>query len=163
MTVEIVPIGRRHIAGFREVLDEVARERRWLAMLEAPPAERVRRFVLGHLRIGAAHFVAVDGDRVVGWCDVTPKSHETLRHSGTLGMGLAGAYRGMGIGGALLATTVEAALERGLTRIELVVRVDNEVAIALYRRHGFEPEGRLRRYLVVDGQAYDALQMARLA
>lgn len=163
MTVEVVPIGRRHIAGFREVLDEVARERRWLAMIEAPPPGRVRSLVLGHLRSGAAHFVAVDGDRVVGWCDVTPKSHETLRHSGTLGMGLAASYRGRGIGGALLATTLNAALERGLTRIELVVRADNEVAIALYRRHGFEVEGRLRHYLVVDGQTYDALQMARLA
>lgn len=163
MTIEIVPIGRRHIAGFREVLDEVARERRWLAMIEAPPPGRVRSFVLSHLRSGAAHFVAVDGDRVVGWCDVTPRSHETLKHSGTLGMGLAASYRGRGIGGALLATTLNAALERGLTRIELVVRADNEVAITLYRRHGFELEGRLRRYLVVDGQAYDALQMARLA
>ena len=163
MTVEIVPIGRRHIAGFREVLDEVARERRWLAFLEGPPLDRVRRFVLGHLRAGAAQFVAVDGDRVVGWCDVTPKSHEALRHSGTLGMGLAIAYRGIGIGSALLATTLDSAFERGLTRIELVVRTDNDAAIALYRRHRFELEGRLRRYLVVDGQAYDALQMARLA
>jgi len=43
------------------------------------------------------------------------------------------------------------------------VREDNAAAIALYRRHGFETEGRLRSYLVVDGRAYDALQMARLA
>jgi RimJ/RimL family protein N-acetyltransferase len=163
VTVAIVPIERRHIAGFREVLDEVARERRWLAFLEAPPMHQVRRFVLGNLRAGAAQFVAVDGDQVVGWCDVTPRTHETLRHSGTLGMGLARPYRGMGLGGALLAATLLAALERGLTRIELVVRADNAPAIALYGRHGFELEGRLRRYLVVDGQAYDALQMARLA
>jgi RimJ/RimL family protein N-acetyltransferase len=163
VTVEIVPIERRHIAGFRALLDEVARERRWLAFLEAPPVDRVRRFVLGNLRAGAAQFIAVDGDRVVGWCDVAPKSHETLRHSGTLGMGIAHSHRGKGVGTALLATTLDAAFGRGLTRIDLVVRADNTAAIALYQRHGFELEGRLRRYLVVDGQAYDALQMARLA
>lgn len=162
MTVEIVPIERRHIAGFRNVLDEVARERRWIAFLEAPPMDRVRRLVLGNLRGGAVQFVAVDADRVVGWCDVTPKTHETLRHSGTLGMGLALSHRGKGLGGALLATTLGAVVERGLTRIELVVRADNAAAIALYRRHAFELEGRLRRYMIVDGQAYDALQMARL-
>jgi putative acetyltransferase len=42
------------------------------------------------------------------------------------------------------------------------VRADNAAAITLYQRHGFELEGRLRDYLVVDGRAYDALLMARL-
>jgi ribosomal protein S18 acetylase RimI-like enzyme len=99
----------------------------------------------------------------VGWCDVVPKSHETLRHSGTLGMGVAASHRGIGVGSALLRSTLDGAHARGLTRVELIVRADNEPAIALYRRHGFELEGRLRRYIVVDGAAYDALQMARLA
>jgi ribosomal protein S18 acetylase RimI-like enzyme len=163
MTVEIVPIERRHVAGFREVLDGVARERRYLAFLEAPPLARVRSFVLNNLRSGAPQFVAVDDGRVVGWCDVTPKTHQTLRHSGTLGMGVAASHRGRGIGSALLRATVDAAAIRGLARIELVVRADNQPAIALYERRGFELEGRLRRYLIVDGVAHDALQMARLA
>lgn len=163
MSWQIVPLERRHIAGFRDVLEGVARERRYLALLEAPPAARVRRFVLANLRAGAAQFVAMDEDRVVGWCDVTPRLRESQRHSGTLGMGVAASHRGIGIGSALLATTVERALEQGLTRIELVVREDNGAAVALYRRHGFELEGRLKRYLIVDGMAYDALQMARLA
>jgi RimJ/RimL family protein N-acetyltransferase len=162
VSVEIVPLERRHIAGFREVLDQVARERRWLAFLEAPPLDRVRRFVLGNLRTGASQFVAVDEGRVVGWCDVTRRTHETLRHSGTLGMGVVASHRGRGIGNSLLATTLEAAFARGYARIELVVRADNAAAIALYQQHAFELEGRLRRYLIVDGQAYDALQMARL-
>jgi len=159
----IVPIERRHIAGFRAVLDDVARERRYLAFLEAPPMARVRRFVLDGLRAGISQHVAVDGDRVVGWCDVTPKSHETLRHSGTLGMGVATSHRGIGVGTALLRATLEGAFARGLTRVELVVRADNELAIELYRRQGFELEGRLRQFIVVDGAAHDALQMARLA
>jgi ribosomal protein S18 acetylase RimI-like enzyme len=163
MSWQVVPIERRHIAGFREVLDGVARERRYLAFLEAPPMTRIRRFVLDGLRAGISQYVAVDGERVVGWCDVTPKSHETLRHSGVLGMGVAASHRGLGVGSALLRATLDGAFARGLTRIELVVRADNEPAIALYRRHGFELEGRLRRYIVVDGAAFDALQMARFA
>jgi putative acetyltransferase len=159
---QVVPIERRHIAGFREVVDGVARERRYLAFLEAPPMARMRRFVLDGLRTGISQHVAVDGERVVGWCDVVPKSHETLRHSGTLGMGVAASHRGIGVGAALLLATLDGALARGLTRVELIVRADNEPAIALYRRLGFELEGRLQRYLVVDGSAHDALQMARL-
>jgi ribosomal protein S18 acetylase RimI-like enzyme len=162
MGVEIVPMQRRHVAGFREVLDAVARERRYLAFLEAPPLARVRRFVLGNLKSGAPQFVAVDDGRVIGWCDVTPKTHETLRHSGVLGMGVAASHRGRGVGTALLRAAVEAAAAGGLARIELVVRADNTAAITLYRHHGFEIEGCLRQYLMVDGAAYDALQMARL-
>lgn len=163
MAVEIVPIERRHIAGFREVLDGVARERRWLAFLEAPPLTRVRSFVLNGVRNGMSQYVAVDDGRVVGWCDVNPKTHETLRHSGVLGMGVAASHRGQGVGSALLRTTIEAATASGIRRIELIVRADNVGAIRLYERHGFELEGRLRNYLIVDGRAYDALQMARLA
>ena len=163
MSVEIVPIERRHIAGFREVLDGVARERRWLAFLEAPAPDRVRSFVLNGLRNGMTQFVAVDDGRVVGWCDVNPKTHEALRHSGVLGMGVAASHRGQGVGSALLRATLEAAAARGIKRVELVVRADNAAAIRLYEKYGFELEGRLRDYMIVDGRAYDALQMARLA
>lgn len=163
MGIEIVPIDRRHIAGFHEVLDGIARERRWLAFLEAPPLPRVRSFVRNGLRNGMVQFVAVDDGRVVGWCDVNPKTHATLRHSGVLGMGVAAPHRGRGVGATLLRATLDAATARGLTRIELVVRADNAAAIALYERQGFEFEGRLRNYLLVDGRAYDALQMAILA
>lgn len=163
MSVEIVPIERRHVVGFREVLDGVARERRWLAMPEAPSLPGVRSFVRNGLRNGMVQYVAVDGGCVVGWCDVNPKTHATLRHSGVLGMGVAATHRGRGIGAALLQATLDAAFARGLRRVELVVRADNAAAVALYGRFGFEIEGRLRDYILVDGQAYDALQMARIA
>ena len=162
MSWQIVPIERRHIAGFREVLDGVARERRYLVFLEAPPAAEVRRFVLGNLRNGVSQFVAVDDGRVVGWCDVVPKTRAALRHSGVLGMGVAATHRSRGIGKALLQATIERAAQGGISRIELLVRIDNEHAIALYRRFGFELEGRLRHYLLVDGTSHDVLAMARL-
>ena len=163
MAVEIVPIERKHIAGFRDVLDGVARERRWLAFLEAPPMPRVRSFVLNGLRNGMTQFVAVDDARVVGWCNVNPKTHETLRHSGVLGMGVSASHRGGGVGSALRRAPLEAASASGIVRVELIVRADNAAAIRLYAGHGFEAEGRMRDYMVVDGRAYDALQMARLA
>lgn len=162
MNWQVVPTGRRHIAGFREVLDGVARERRYLAFLEAPPMARMRRFVLDNLRNGAPQFVAVDADRVLGWCDIVPKTHATLRHVGALGMGIAAPHRSRGIGKALLQATIDGAAARAISRIELLVRADNEPAIALYRRFGFELEGRLRHYLIVDGTSHDVLAMARI-
>ena len=159
---QIVPTERHHIAGFRGVLDAVARERRFLAFLEAPSAAQLRRFVLNNLRNDVPQFVAVADAEVLGWCDVVPKTHVTLRHVGALGMGVAAQHRARGIGKALLRATIEGASARGISRIELLVRADNEPAIALYRRFGFELEGRLRNYLIVDGTSHDVLAMARL-
>jgi ribosomal protein S18 acetylase RimI-like enzyme len=162
MAVDILPIERRHITGFREALDSVARERRYLALTEAPPMPEVRRFVLNNLRSGAAQYVAVDDGRVVGWCDVTPRTRESQRHSGVLGMGVVATHRGAGVGARLLATTMDSAIARGLTRIELIVLADNKPAISLYRRRGFETEGLCRRYLLLDGASRDAWLMALL-
>jgi ribosomal protein S18 acetylase RimI-like enzyme len=162
MNWQVVPTERCHIAGFRDVLDSVARERRYLAFLEAPSAAQMRRFVLNNLRNGYPQFVAVEDDRVLGWCDIVPKRHVTLRHVGALGMGVAAPHRARGIGKAMLQATIAGAAARGISRIELLVRADNEHAIALYRRFGFELEGRLRNYLIVDGAAHDVLAMARL-
>ena len=51
--LQIVPIGRVHLAGFHAAVDSVAKERRYLAMLEAPSFTRTRRLVLDSLRAGA--------------------------------------------------------------------------------------------------------------
>lgn len=160
--LEIVPIGRQHIAGFHAALDSVAKERRYLAMLEAPSLPRTRRFVLDSLKAGAVHRVAVTDDSVVGWCDLRPKTAPTLRHTAVLGMGIVAACRGLGIGSRLLASALELADARGIRRSELLVRSDNAPAIALYRKFGFAEEGTCRNYMCIDGVDFDALLMARL-
>ncbi|HET9692963.1 MAG TPA: GNAT family N-acetyltransferase [Steroidobacteraceae bacterium] len=158
----IVPIGREHLPGFHAALDSVAREACYLAMLQAPPYARTRRFVLDSLQDGAIHNVALVGADVVGWCDLRPKAAVTLRHSAVLGMGVVREYRGRGIGTHLLAATLAQADAHGWRRAELVVRADNATAIALYRRFGFVEEGRCRQYLHLAGVDHDALLMARL-
>ncbi len=160
--VEIVPFGRAHLAGFHAAVDSVAKERRYLAMLEAPSFSRTRRLVLDSLKAGAVHVVAVADGEVIGWCDLRPKTAPTLRHSAVLGMGIVTAFRGRGIGSRMLAATLELAPVRGIQRAELIVRSDNVAAIRLYRRFGFADEGTCRCYLRVDGVDYDALLMARL-
>jgi putative acetyltransferase len=85
-------------------------------------------------------------------------------HAGTLGMGVHDAWRGRGIGTALLAELINLA-DRwlGLRRLELTVYVDNVPALALYRRFGFAIEGTHRGYAFRDGALADAYTMARLA
>jgi ribosomal protein S18 acetylase RimI-like enzyme len=162
MSIEIVPIAIEHAASFHACLDAVAREKRFLAQTQAQPFERFERFVNQNVVGDAVQFVALDGDTVVGWCDIFPEWGDAVRHGGSVGMGLLPAYRGRGLGGRLLQACLDKARARGLTRITLQVRADNERAIALYRRLGFEIEAQLLRGMRFDGVYYDALQMRLL-
>jgi ribosomal protein S18 acetylase RimI-like enzyme len=148
--------------SFRACLDAVARERRWLAFLEAPPLAEVRAFLERHRRLGMVQLVAAEGARVVGWCDVIPKDVDGFRHSSDLGMGLLPGYRRRGLGRALLEGTLERARAKGLLRVELEVYASNGTAIALYERCGFRHEGRRRRARLLDGAYEDVVEMALL-
>ena len=63
----------------------------------------------------------------------------------------------------MLETTLKAAFDRGLTRIELTVSESNINAIALYRRFGFLVEGLHRNAICVDGRYSNLLSMALLS
>jgi ribosomal protein S18 acetylase RimI-like enzyme len=160
MSYGIVPIAEEHIVGFRAALDSVARELRYLAFLEAPPIDDVREFVRANMAAGAPQFVAIADGNVVDWCDVLPKPRPAMRHSGVLGMGVIAEYRGRGIGKALIEAALGAAKAKGLTRIELTVRVDNARARGLYEALGFGVEGFCRRYMRINGEYYDSYLMA---
>jgi len=159
MNINIAPISESHAAGFHACLDAVAREKRYLAQYEAPPLERVSAFVRESVASDVSQFVALDGSAVVGWCDIFPHWAHAVRHCGTLGIGVLPAYRGKGIGGRLLAACISKAKMNGITRITLEVRADNQPAIKLYERAGFEREAVKRKALLFDGKYYDALQM----
>jgi RimJ/RimL family protein N-acetyltransferase len=156
----IVALAEEHIGGFRSAVDSVARELKYLAMIEAPPHHEIRKFCLESIATGVPQFVAVVDDKVVGWCDVFPKPRPTLRHSGVLGMGVIEGYRGRGIGSELMSATLQAAKARRLTRIELTVRIDNQRAKRLYERFGFVTEALCRRHMLVNGEYKDSYLMA---
>jgi L-phenylalanine/L-methionine N-acetyltransferase len=85
------------------------------------------------------------------------------RHVMSLGILVAPEYQGQGVAGALMTALLDYADNWAqVLRIELSVYTDNDRAIALYQRHGFEPEGRMRAYAMRAGAFVDVLAMARL-
>jgi len=160
-SVEIVPITQDHIESFYRAIDYVARERRYLAFLEAPPFEATRAFVLDNIRHGYPQFVAVSAGQVVGWCDIIPNPRPIYAHAGVLGVALLPEFRRQGIGERLMREALMAARDFGLRRIELTVRESNTGAIALYRKLGFAIEGLQRNRIRVDG-AYENLVLMGL-
>ena len=55
-------------------------------------------------------------------------------------------YQGQGLGQALLYSLLKMAVDIGLERATLEVRVSNQVAISLYQKFGFKTAGRRPRY-----------------
>lgn len=151
-----------HIESFHMALDEVARERRYLAMLEAFPLAETREFALNMIKQGNPHVVAMSNGRVVGWCDISRHFFPSHSHRGSLGMGIIPDYRGRGLGARLIATALEQARKANLVRVEFSVRADNARAIALYKKVGFLTEGVQKRGVFVDGRFIDTINMAMI-
>lgn len=148
------------LVSFHRALDDVARERRYLALLEAPPIADTERYFHAALERGAIRFVAEDNGRVIGWCDITPRQEPGSSHIGQLGMGLLREFRGQGIGHRILDASTREAFDKGLTKIDLEVFSSNQAAIALYQRYGFAIEGRRRKARHVDEIWDDIVLMA---
>ena len=93
--------------------------------------------------------VAVLGHAVVGWGFLW-NGHKQ-EDMATLGLGVADAWQGRGLGRRLMAAVFDAAPGRGLSCIELTVVQDNAVAQRLYESFGFARTGEL---VGVDGLPY---------
>jgi RimJ/RimL family protein N-acetyltransferase len=160
MDIAIIPTALEHIESFHRALDIVARERKYLALLEALPLAQTREFVMGVIQRGGLQFVALADGEVVGWCDIQRHGFPSRAHRGTLGMGIVPAHRGRGIGLRLIQATLAQARVVRFVRVELDVHADNARAIALYEKVGFVREGVARDAVCVDGEYRDAVNMA---
>jgi putative acetyltransferase len=107
---------------------------------------------------------AVLDDKPVGLAGLHPVGPSVRRrHVMGLGITVAKASQGQGVGQALMAGLLDYADNWAqILRIELTVYHDNTRAIRLYERHGFEHEGRLRAYALRNGVFEDVVTMARL-
>jgi L-phenylalanine/L-methionine N-acetyltransferase len=129
-------------------------DHRWKARLSEPPAAGS----------GDISLVAEVAGQVAGSGGLfSPGVQVRRRHVASLGIAVAGAAQGRGVGTALMQALCDYADGWGqVLRIELTVFADNSRAIALYRRFGFETEGTHRGYALRDGAYADVLSMARL-
>ncbi len=106
---------------------------------------------------------ALAGDILVGFGVLMPGKLRRA-HVARLALGVHEAWHGQGIGQALMAELLDLADNwLGLRRVELKVFVDNERAIALYRKYGFEVEVLQRASALRDGVLIDGYLMARLS
>jgi putative acetyltransferase len=104
----------------------------------------------------------VDGE-IVGSLGLHTTTRPRIKHKADFGMNVRDDWQGKGVGSALMAAMIDLADNwLNLTRLELTVYTDNEAAIAMYKKFGFEIEGTLRKFAFRDGEFVDAYTMARV-
>jgi len=159
--IRIVPAAEQYITGFNYCVGVVARERKYIAKVDAPPLSLSASFVHMLLAGGGVQMLAVNAKNdVVGWCDIVRDQREGYTHRGTMGMGLLPDYRGRGLGEKLLRATIDAAVKMGIERVELEVYPSNQRAIRLYEKLGFRLEGTKHKARKLDGKYEDDRFMA---
>ncbi len=104
--------------------------------------------------------VAVDGDRVAGYAGLRKFSHPRRRGNSDYLIYLHQDYHNCGLGTAMTKCIVELARAEGLKRIGLGVVADNEIAIHVYEKLGFEIEGVFKdAFFGDDGRYHDEVHM----
>ncbi|HEU4932276.1 MAG TPA: GNAT family N-acetyltransferase [Pyrinomonadaceae bacterium] len=110
------------------------------------------------------YLVGIIEGHIVGMVSIdTYPNRPRRRHAGAIGISVHADWQGKGLGKELMRAIVDLADNwLNLTRLELEVYADNEPAIHLYERFGFEIEGRLRQHALRDGEFVDSIVMGRL-
>ncbi len=128
----------------------------------SPEVWRTR--LAGNVGTRQVMLVALVNGRVVGNAGVHAISdNPRQKHVCSLGISIAHAYQGRGVGRTLMNACLDFADRwANYSRVTLTVHADNTRAVQLYESLGFQHEGRLRDFSFREGGYVDALFMARL-
>jgi RimJ/RimL family protein N-acetyltransferase len=103
----------------------------------------------------------VDG-QLVGYIAAMGGQYRRNRHAAHVVISVLQAFSGQGIGTQLIQALERWAAGHGIHRLELTVMAHNERAIGLYRKRGFQIEGRKRHALLIEGAYVDEYIMSKL-
>lgn len=152
-----------------DYLMELAKEQ-GIPVLLTP--ERVRSFTLEseieliqrYSTSDNSQFIVADADgEIIAAITLAGGDRDVNRHRVSLGISVAQGWRNQGIGTALMQYAIDWARENPVVhRLELEVFCHNERAIHVYKKLGFEIEGRRNRAFYKDGRFIDEYMMAIL-
>ena len=95
---------------------------------------------------------AESDDRIVGYISAQKGGLNRIAHSAYIVVGILKNYCGKGIGTEFFKRLDTWTEEKKVTRLELTVICENEVAKHLYEKNGFEIEGIKRKSVLTEGE-----------
>ncbi len=165
MAIEGLKIRRAEVSDYAQVYEMFTSAKVYEGTLQVPyPSRELWQRRLSENIDSVYYLVGVIDDRIVGMVSVDTFPHKPRRrHAGLLGISVHEEWQGKGVGKELMRAIIDFADNwLNLTRLELEVYADNEAAIHLYERFGFEHEGTMRQHAFRDGQYVDSKMMGRL-
>ncbi len=106
------------------------------------------------------YLVAEYEGEIIGHAFLEPNYVKSLAHVAELNIAVHLGWQQKGIGRQLLQQIIDWAKESGrIEKIELNVRASNTAAISLYRRIGFQEEGRLKKRVKIKDYYIDDIVM----
>lgn len=107
-------------------------------------------------------FVAEKDGQLIGYLAAYGGRYKRNRYGAYIITGILRAFTSQGLGTRLFEELERWAKKNKIHRLELTVMVHNEAALALYRKMGFEIEGRKQHSLFINGSYVDEYCMAKL-
>ncbi|QCX33455.1 GNAT family N-acetyltransferase [Caloramator sp. E03] len=106
--------------------------------------------------------VGIVDERIVGILTFIASQRKRLMHRGDVSIYILKDYWGLGIGSYMMDYFLNWAKEaKTIKKVSLEVRADNQRAINLYKKFGFEIEGTIKDALCINGTLYDTYFMAK--
>ncbi|MEJ5229982.1 MAG: GNAT family N-acetyltransferase [Pseudothermotoga sp.] len=99
--------------------------------------------------------------QIVGMITLYGSNRRRIMHKGELGITVRKDFWGKGIGSSLMDKCLTIAKQRDFKKIQLEVMANNERAIQLYKKFGFEVEGIMKKAVYVDGEYIDLVMMGK--
>ena len=107
-------------------------------------------------------FLIEDDKKIAGFLAAERGFANRIRHRAYIVIGMLKEYRGKKLGTKLFEQVEKWALENKITRLELTVIKNNEVAIKLYEKSGFNIEGIKEKSMIIDGNYVDEYYMGKI-
>lgn len=143
--------------AWRAVYQHVASEAQWIGGEQARPHEVMRPMFEAAIEDPDHLVLMVENDSGIVGGLMADFARPGVAN---LGMLLLEEWRGRGAGSALMAECISWCRDKGAHKITLGVWPHNHRAIALYKKFGFAPEGRLiRHYRRASGELWDSIEM----
>lgn len=126
--------------------------------------EEETRFIEKAINSTNQYFVVAEYEgQIIGNLNFTAGTKPRVSHIGEFGVSVRKEFWGNKIAYELINGLIEWARNGGkITKINLQVREDNDKAIQLYKKFGFEIEGLIKRSFLINGTYYNAYHMGKI-
>lgn len=111
---------------------------------------------------GSLKLVAEENEKIVGVLSAERGSFTRIHHTAHIAVGILEGYRNQGIGTRFFQELESWARGNKIVRLELTVMSHNERALTLYKKAGFQIEGKREKSMFVEQRYVDEYYMAKI-